>query len=203
MRMVRPGSWVPGEAASRRRGRNAIAIAPTSAAHTSVTKPGVVAARAVVQVAHQHRRGGFGDAVGRQHDPHHPAEHAHAEQLRRHQRDDQVFAAEPEAEHHREDIHGRGRRLQQQQRNRAGHQQINRQHHVLPRHAIGQPSHEQPADDAHREDQRDDSRRVALRVPVVEAQVQLEVLVGAADRRNRAHAAEREQVEGGARQDRS
>ena len=59
------------------------AAAPASAIATSSDESGVVAAGAIAQIADQHRRGRFGDAVGGQHDAHHAPEHRDAEQLRR------------------------------------------------------------------------------------------------------------------------
>ena len=50
-----------------------------------------------MQTADEDRRRRFGDTVGGEYYPHRAAEHARAEQLRRHQRDHHVLATEPDA----------------------------------------------------------------------------------------------------------
>ena len=104
MAIVYDGTEVGGAGEVDGRGSAATAAAPTSATATRArTRPG--SSRRIAQIADQHRRRGFGDAVGGQHDAEHAAEHVHAEQLRRHQRNDHVLAAEAEAEDDREGVH--------------------------------------------------------------------------------------------------
>ena len=70
-------------------------------------EPGLVAAANVAQVADEHGRGRFGDAVSRQDDAHDAAENLDAEQLGGDERDDQIVASESEAEHDGKRIHRR------------------------------------------------------------------------------------------------
>ena len=155
-----------------------------------------VAARDVVQSTDEHRRGRFGDTVSGENDPHGAAQHARAEQLRRHQRDHHVLAPEPDAEHDREQGHRALRARIDQDGNGSRDEQIDQQHHALLRPAIGEPSHRESSDEARRERQRRDACGRGLRVAVIEAEIQLEMLIGAADRGDRAHAADRQQIEG-------
>ena len=87
------------------RGNRAMAAAPTQRDDDEPGEPGAVAAGDIAKVSDEHRRHGLGHAVGRDDDAHHPAEDAHAEQLGRHQRDDQVLAAQADAEDRGEQAH--------------------------------------------------------------------------------------------------
>ena len=80
-----------------------------------------VAARAIADRGDEHRRHRFRDAVGGQDDPHEASEDAQPEQLRRHERNDHVVAAEADAEHEREDVQLATRRRERQQRDRTRH----------------------------------------------------------------------------------
>ena len=156
---------------------------------------GAIAAGRVPEIPDQHRKGRLGDTVGREDDAHQPAEDPDPEELRRHQRNDHVFAAQSDSEDHREGVECRRRVGEEEQRDRSGDQRVDQDHHVLARDAVGQPSHEQPSDDAAGQDGRGDRRGGGLRELHVEAEKQLEVLVGPADGADRAHAAERQKVE--------
>src|SRR3989475_4780693 len=71
-------------------------------------------------------------------------------------------------------------------------------HDALPIwYPVGQPSHPQSARQARRQHQRRDLRRGALGVALVQAQEELQVLIGAADRGDRAHAPGEEEIESG------
>src|SRR5438445_3369283 len=83
------------------------------------SKPIRVIAALVAKVADEHRRRRFGDAVGREDDAHRPAEDARSEQLRSHQRNDHVLAAESEPEDQREEIDAGSRVGDEKDGNRA------------------------------------------------------------------------------------
>ena len=79
----------------------------------------VVTAGSIPQVGDEHRRHRLGDAVGGEHDAHEAAEHLDAEQFGGHEGDDEVFAAEAEAEQDGEQVQCGGRRREEQRRDGA------------------------------------------------------------------------------------
>src|SRR6266496_4246874 len=85
---------------------------------------------------------------------------------------------------------------QEQERDRRRDQHIDQQHHELLREPVRQPTHPQSADQARREHQRCDACGPGLREAVIETQEELQVLVGAAYRGDRAHAAREQEIKG-------
>ncbi len=86
---------------------------------------------------------------------------------------------------------------EEQQRDGRGDNRVDQQHHVLLGPAVGQPAHEQTPGDAADQDEREHARHLALPVPLVEREVQLEVLHRPADGADGAHAADEQQIERG------
>ena len=178
-------------------------MAPIGGESDEHHEAGTVTAGRVAQAGDEHRHQRFSHAVGGQHDAHHAAHDRDAVQLRGHQRNDHVVAAEPNPEHKREHLQRRRRRRIEQRRNRRRDDHVDQDHHALLRHAIGQPSHEQPADEAADQDQRQRRVDVHLRELAIEAQIQRQVLHRPADRADRRHAADEQQEKCGTRQDRA
>jgi hypothetical protein len=149
----------------------------------------------IAQRADAHRDQRFGDAVRGEHDAHHASEPRQAVELGGHQRDDHVVAAEADAERERRQAQRAQRRCRVEQRHGQRDQPVDAEHHELLREQVGEHAHEQPAADAAEQHEREHAGDVALRDRLVQAQEQFQVLHRAADRADRAHAADEEQRE--------
>src|SRR5580765_7629096 len=154
-----------------------------------------VGAACVTQVPDQPRREGVSDAARRKNDAHETAQDLQSENVGGHERDDHVIAAQSDAEDHGERVDGEATGSEEKEWNCNRHQQVDQQHHVAFGIAIGEPSHQDAADNAEAENHRKDMRGGGLRIVAVETEIELQILLGTSDGGDRAHAADGEQVE--------
>src|SRR5262249_16779442 len=113
----------------------------------------------------------------------------------RDERNDQVFASKADSENGSEKHHRFARRREKQQRDRAADKPVDQQHDVLPRNPIRKPSHQHPSGDAEGQHEGNNPGRFVRRVVLIEAEEEFKMLIGAANRAYRTHAAEGKQVE--------
>src|SRR5437868_5424877 len=148
-------------------------------------------------MSNQPWRNGFSNAVCSEDHSQQRTQNLKAENLGGDQRNDHVISAEPNAKQHGEGIHRGCTRGKKQKWDSSSHQQVNQEHYVLDGKAIGQPSHQEPSNHAERKHERKDPSRGLLRIMLIEAQEQLEILLSSADRRDGAHAGRDEEIERG------